>query len=164
MIWHDWERNWYDQNQRHSFQLFGVQGGYGGCCTGNGKMGEMGRTGLCGQFCPLFHFQCNIHLIHSVKQISSLWSAEADALTVPILPSSERLSESPPPRSENANFWLLKEETKCTVQPLWKKYRVGQKKFVLGCVIPPLAAKASSRNLQDTLLLTNSVLTKIPML
>ena len=38
----------------------------------------------------------------------------------------------------------------------YKAYRVGQKRFVLGCVIPPAGAVARSRNLGQTFL-ANSV-------
>ena len=40
-----------------------LQCGYGGCHTGDGIMSRIGRTGKCGPFSQLFHFQCDIHTV-----------------------------------------------------------------------------------------------------
>ena len=41
-----------------------LQCGGGGCRTGNGKMGQTGRTNM---YCLFSHFQCKIHTIHTVR-------------------------------------------------------------------------------------------------
>ena len=48
----------------------------GGCHTGIGKRGRMGHPHQCSPFSPFFHFQCNIHPIHTVLfhiLCSQLW-------------------------------------------------------------------------------------------
>ena len=46
------------------------------------KTGRMGRSGQCGPFGLLFHFQCHIHLIHIVLFLSTSINSSATPLTL----------------------------------------------------------------------------------